>query len=174
MVIFLRLGGVQTKPVVIQELYFLIFIYFLHFYFCSNRITRDGARCLAGLLRQNDVLQILDLSFNRIEDDGAVCLSDAIALPHTKLRVYMSLPVSNRVVFVISADVLFTSSFSVSLSIQSNNVSTVGLLSLSKAINANPHLTHIYIWGNRLEEPVCVVRLLLLLFHTRYFKYSVI
>ncbi|KAK3515492.1 hypothetical protein QTP70_023611 [Hemibagrus guttatus] len=94
-----------------------------------NRITRDGARQLAGLLKQNDTLKILDLSFNRIEDDGVVCLSDAIMLKHTKLRA---------------------------LSIQSNNVSTVGLLSLSKAINTNPHLTHIYIWGNRLEEPACV------------------
>ncbi|XP_034153989.2 leucine-rich repeat-containing protein 34 [Pangasianodon hypophthalmus] len=94
-----------------------------------NRITRDGARHLARLLRQNDTLQILDLSFNRIEDDGAACLSDAIALKHTKLRA---------------------------LSIQSNGVSTVGLLSLSEAISANPHLTHVYIWGNRLEEPVCV------------------
>ncbi|XP_058233084.1 leucine-rich repeat-containing protein 34 isoform X2 [Hemibagrus wyckioides] len=94
-----------------------------------NRITRDGARQLAGLLKQNNTLKILDLSFNRIEDDGAVCLSDAIMLKHTKLTA---------------------------LSIQSNNVSTVGLLSLSKAVNTNPHLTHIYIWGNRLEEPACV------------------
>ncbi|TUS40677.1 Leucine-rich repeat-containing protein 34 [Bagarius yarrelli] len=91
-----------------------------------NRITRDGTRHLAVLLQHNDTLQILDLSFNRIEDDGAVRLSDAIALKHTKLRA---------------------------LSIQNNSVSTVGLLSLSKAITANPHLTHIYIWGNRLEEP---------------------
>ncbi|XP_060718027.1 leucine-rich repeat-containing protein 34 isoform X3 [Tachysurus vachellii] len=94
-----------------------------------NRITRDGARHLAEVLKQNDTLKILDLSFNRIEDEGAVCLSDAIMLKHTGLRA---------------------------LSIQSNNVSTLGLLSLSKAINTNPHLTHVYIWGNRLEEPVCV------------------
>ncbi|GAA6086074.1 leucine-rich repeat-containing protein 34 isoform X2 [Tachysurus ichikawai] len=94
-----------------------------------NRITRDGARHLAGLLKQNDTLKILDLSFNRIEDEGAVCLSNAIMLKHTGLRA---------------------------LSIQSNDVSTIGLLSLSKAINTNPHLTHVYIWGNRLEEPVCV------------------
>ncbi|KAF7691567.1 leucine-rich repeat-containing protein 34 [Silurus meridionalis] len=94
-----------------------------------NKITRDGARHLAGLLRQNGTLQILDLSFNRIENEGTVCLSEAIAMKHTKLST---------------------------LSIQSNNVSTVGLLSLSQAITANPHLTHVYIWGNRLEEPVCV------------------
>ncbi|KAI5610251.1 leucine-rich repeat-containing protein 34 isoform X1, partial [Silurus asotus] len=95
----------------------------------TNKITRDGARHLAGLLRQNDTLQILDLSFNRIENEGTVCLSEAIALKHTKLST---------------------------LCIQSNNVSTLGLLSLSQAITANPHLTHVYIWGNRLEEPVCV------------------
>ncbi|XP_027029557.2 leucine-rich repeat-containing protein 34 isoform X4 [Tachysurus fulvidraco] len=108
-----------------------------------NRITRDGARHLAGLLKQNDTLKILDLSFNRIEDEGTVCLSDAIALKHTGLRA---------------------------LSIQSNDVSTLGLLSLSKAISANPHLTHVYIWGNRLEEPVCVVRSLLQLVYTTTHK----
>ncbi|XP_063062712.1 leucine-rich repeat-containing protein 34 [Engraulis encrasicolus] len=93
-----------------------------------NRITRDGAKCLAEVLKQGSTLEILDLSANRIEDDGAVHLSQAIVVPHCKLKA---------------------------LSIPSNNISTVGLMSLSKAMETNTSLTHIYIWGNRLGESVC-------------------
>ncbi|XP_072514409.1 leucine-rich repeat-containing protein 34 [Salminus brasiliensis] len=119
---------------------------------CCNRISRDGVKCLAGVLKENNTLEILDLSSNRIEDDGAVYLSEAIKQPHCKLRA---------------------------LSIPSNNIATTGLLSLTKAMDTNPHLTHIYIWGNRLEEPVCVAfsQLIakgrLLKEHTDVFPYEV-
>uniref|UniRef100_A0A4W5JZA9 Leucine rich repeat containing 34 n=1 Tax=Hucho hucho TaxID=62062 RepID=A0A4W5JZA9_9TELE len=93
-----------------------------------NRVTRDGALCLAKVLKNNGTLEILDLASNRIEDDGALYLSQAIALPTCNLKA---------------------------LSIPSNNIATVGLVSLSRAMQANNTLTHIYIWGNRLEEPVC-------------------
>lgn len=56
------------------------------FLFNSNRITRDGAKCLSEVLKQSRSLEILDLSSNRIEDDGAVYLSEAIKLPHSKLK----------------------------------------------------------------------------------------
>lgn len=46
---------------------------------------------------------------------------------------------------------------SVRLSVNSNNIRTEGLLSLTQAMKANTTLTHIYIWGNHLEEPVCQV-----------------
>ncbi|XP_066524627.1 leucine-rich repeat-containing protein 34 isoform X2 [Hoplias malabaricus] len=117
-----------------------------------NRITRDGAKSLAEVLKQNNTLEILDLSSNRIEDEGAICLSEAIALTHCRLRA---------------------------LSIPSNNIGTAGLVSLTKAMGKNPHLTHIYIWGNRLEEPVCVAfsqliaRGTLLKEHTDVFPYEV-
>lgn len=62
----------------------------LFFFFYSNRITRDGAKCLSEVLKQNHSLEILDLSFNRIEDDGAVYLSEAIKLPHSKLKALVS------------------------------------------------------------------------------------
>ncbi|KAL2085265.1 hypothetical protein ACEWY4_018585 [Coilia grayii] len=94
-----------------------------------NRITRDGAKCLAEVLKQGSALEILDLSANRIEDDGAVYLSEAIVLPHCRLRA---------------------------LSIPSNNIGTVGLVALSEAMKSSSMLTHIYIWGNKLEEPVCM------------------
>ncbi|XP_030623437.1 leucine-rich repeat-containing protein 34 [Chanos chanos] len=93
-----------------------------------NRITRDGAKCLAEVLKQNSSLEILDLSSNRIEDDGAVYFSEALTRPECKLKA---------------------------LSIPFNNIGTVGLLSLSRAMKMNCCLTHIYIWGNKLEEPVC-------------------
>ncbi|GAA6233741.1 leucine-rich repeat-containing protein 34 isoform X1 [Lates japonicus] len=93
-----------------------------------NRVTRDGAYHLAEVLKQNPALEVLDLSFNRIEDDGAIYLSEAIAWPGSTLK---------------------------ELSVNSNNIRTEGLLSLTQAMKANTTLTHIYIWGNHLEEPVC-------------------
>ncbi|XP_016337541.1 leucine-rich repeat-containing protein 34-like [Sinocyclocheilus anshuiensis] len=94
-----------------------------------NRITRDGAKCLSEVLKQNPSLEILDLSSNRIEDDGAVYLSEAIKLPHSKLKA---------------------------LSVTSNNIGKEGLKSFNEAMKVNSCLTHIYIWGNKLEKPVCV------------------
>lgn len=53
---------------------------------CSNRVTRDGMRHLAEVLKQNSTLEILDLRANRLENDGAVYLSEAIAWPGCSLR----------------------------------------------------------------------------------------
>jgi len=63
---------------------FVLHCFFFLFY--SNRITRDGAKCLSDVLKQSCSLEILDLSSNRIEDDGVVYLSEAIKLPHSKLK----------------------------------------------------------------------------------------
>ncbi|KAM6953784.1 leucine-rich repeat-containing protein 34 [Aplochiton taeniatus] len=92
-----------------------------------NHVTRDGAQCLAKVLKHNGTLEILDLSFNRIEDDGALYLSEAVALPTCSLKA---------------------------LSIPSNNIGKLGLVALATAMKANSTLTHIYIWGNRLDETV--------------------
>ncbi|KAG9340080.1 hypothetical protein JZ751_022000, partial [Albula glossodonta] len=94
-----------------------------------NSIARDGARYLADLLKQNSTLEILDLSWNRIEDEGAAHLSQAIALHNSSLRA---------------------------LSIPSNSIGSAGLVLLAKAMDVNSSLSHIYIWGNKLEEPACV------------------
>ncbi|XP_056155494.1 leucine-rich repeat-containing protein 34 [Lampris incognitus] len=93
-----------------------------------NRVTRDGAQCLAEVLKRSVTLEVIDLSSNRIEDEGAVYLSEAIAWPACRLQA---------------------------LSITSNNIGGEGLVSLAKALQINRTLTHLYIWGNRLEEPVC-------------------
>nr|XP_046227772.1 leucine-rich repeat-containing protein 34 [Scatophagus argus]XP_046227773.1 leucine-rich repeat-containing protein 34 [Scatophagus argus] len=93
-----------------------------------NRVTRDGVLHLAKLLKENPTLEIIDLSSNRIEDDGAVYLSEAITSPGCILK---------------------------ELSVSSNNIKTEGLLSLAQAMKLNTVLSHIYIWGNHLEESVC-------------------
>ncbi|XP_040921675.1 leucine-rich repeat-containing protein 34 isoform X2 [Toxotes jaculatrix] len=93
-----------------------------------NRVTRDGVKHLAEVLKQNPTLEIIDLSSNRIEDEGAAYLSEAITWPGCTLK---------------------------ELSVNSNNIRTEGLLSLTQALKANTTLTHIYIWGNHVEEPVC-------------------
>lgn len=52
----------------------------------SNRVTRDGVRHLAELLKQSRTLQVVDLSSNRIEDEGAAYLSEGVAWPGCVLR----------------------------------------------------------------------------------------
>uniref|UniRef100_A0A3P9P3W8 Leucine rich repeat containing 34 n=2 Tax=Poecilia reticulata TaxID=8081 RepID=A0A3P9P3W8_POERE len=93
-----------------------------------NLVSRDGALHLSKVLKGNSPLEIIDLSSNRIEDPGAEYLSEAICCEGSVLR---------------------------ELSVCRNNISTCGLLSLSGALTNSPTLTHIYIWGNHLEEPVC-------------------
>ncbi|XP_029001475.1 leucine-rich repeat-containing protein 34 isoform X2 [Betta splendens] len=93
-----------------------------------NRVTRDGVSHLAKVLKLNPTLEVVDLSFNRMEDEGAVYLSEAITSPGCGLR---------------------------ELSVKGNSISAEGLLSLAQATGANTRLTHLYIWGNHLEEPVC-------------------
>uniref|UniRef100_A0A3B3TYW7 Leucine rich repeat containing 34 n=1 Tax=Poecilia latipinna TaxID=48699 RepID=A0A3B3TYW7_9TELE len=92
-----------------------------------NRVSRDGALHLSKVLKGNSPLEVIDLSSNRIEDPGAEYLSEAICCEGSVLR----------------------------LSVCRNNISTSGLLSLAGALTNSPTLTHIYIWGNHLEEPVC-------------------
>ena len=58
-----------------------IFFFFQY----SNNITRDGAKQLALLLKANTPLEVLNLAYNRIEDDGAVALAEAVAAYNTNL-----------------------------------------------------------------------------------------
>uniref|UniRef100_A0A3P9HLL9 Leucine rich repeat containing 34 n=1 Tax=Oryzias latipes TaxID=8090 RepID=A0A3P9HLL9_ORYLA len=95
-----------------------------------NRVSRDGAHHLAEVLKQSKTLEIIDLSSNRIEDEGAVHLSEAMATHGCSLK---------------------------ELSVCRNCIRTEGLLSLAQAVKHNQSLTHIYVWGNRLDEPVCQV-----------------
>uniref|UniRef100_H3C626 Leucine rich repeat containing 34 n=1 Tax=Tetraodon nigroviridis TaxID=99883 RepID=H3C626_TETNG len=93
-----------------------------------NGVSCSGAAHLAEVLKRNPTLDIVDLSFNRIEDAGAVYLSKVLSSPRCRLRA---------------------------LSVRWNNIRTEGLLALAQAVKVNSGLTHINIWGNHLEEPVC-------------------
>lgn len=52
----------------------------------SNKITCDGVKFLGEVLKRNQTLEILDLHTNRIEDAGAIYLSEALALHNRTLR----------------------------------------------------------------------------------------
>lgn len=54
--------------------------------FRSNGLSCDGAFHLAEVLRRNPTLDVMDLSFNRIQDEGAVHLSAALSSPACGLR----------------------------------------------------------------------------------------
>ncbi|NWS29570.1 LRC34 protein, partial [Polioptila caerulea] len=94
-----------------------------------NNIICDGAKFLGELLKRNHTLQILDLDANRIEDVGAIYLSEALATQNRGLQV---------------------------LSIVSNNITGKGLVALAQAMQSNMKLSHIYIWGNKLDRSTCV------------------
>lgn len=52
----------------------------------SNRITRDGAAYLAQFLQRDTPLKTLDLGNNRIEDDGAKAIAEALMYANTNLE----------------------------------------------------------------------------------------
>ncbi|XP_072307423.1 leucine-rich repeat-containing protein 34 [Eucyclogobius newberryi] len=96
----------------------------------GNRVTRDDVLPLVdALVRKDSALEVLDLTANQVEDEGAEYLSGALASPNCSLK---------------------------ELSLSSNSIRTAGLLSLAKALDQNSTLTHIYIWGNHFEDPVCL------------------
>ena len=53
--------------------------------FLRNRISRDGAYCIAQLLKHNTPLEHLNLAYNRIEDHGAEYISEALATGNNTL-----------------------------------------------------------------------------------------
>ncbi|NWZ34307.1 LRC34 protein, partial [Brachypodius atriceps] len=94
-----------------------------------NNITYDGAKFVGELLKRNKTLKILDLSANRIEDLGAIYLSEALETWNMTLQA---------------------------LSVVSNNITDEGLVALAQAMQSNTTLSHIYIWGNKLDRSTCV------------------
>ena len=76
--------------------FWLVFMYSFFLFQYSNNITRDGAKQLALLLKANTPLEILNLAYNRIEDDGAVALAEAVAAYNTNLTTWVSLNFMSR------------------------------------------------------------------------------
>ncbi|NWT66007.1 LRC34 protein, partial [Prunella himalayana] len=93
-----------------------------------NNITCDGVKFLGALLKRNQTLEILDLSANRIEDVGAIYLSEALATQNRTLKA---------------------------LSVVSNNITGKGLVALAQTMHSNMTLSHVYIWGNKLDRSTC-------------------
>ena len=52
----------------------------------SNKLSRDGARHLSVLLQVNTPLSQLNISNNRIEDEGLLHISQALATTNTNLK----------------------------------------------------------------------------------------
>lgn len=66
----------------VNRSWFSLFFFFFFCAFivmCSNLVSSDGVRHLAEVLRHNTTLRFLDLSSNRIGDEGAEFLSAALA-----------------------------------------------------------------------------------------------
>jgi Ran GTPase-activating protein (RanGAP) involved in mRNA processing and transport len=99
-----------------------------HLDLSCNRIGRDGAGHVARLLTLDTHLTHLDLSYNRIEDEGVISISNALTHYNRNLKM---------------------------LAICGNTISGRGLCALAKAIQANLALTHVYIWGNEMDEETC-------------------
>lgn len=57
-----------------------------YFSFHSNKITHDGMVFLADVLKSNTTLEVIDLSFNRIENAGAKNLSETLASHYRSLK----------------------------------------------------------------------------------------
>ncbi|XP_053513524.1 leucine-rich repeat-containing protein 34 isoform X2 [Artibeus jamaicensis] len=95
----------------------------------SNKITRDGIISLADVLKSNTTLEVIDLSFNRIENVGAQKLSETLASHNRSLKA---------------------------LSVVSNSIEGEGLVALSQSMKTNTTLSNIYIWGNKFDEATCV------------------
>ena len=76
---------------------------------------------MSEYLRKDAPLKELDLSNNRIENDGANYLADALTFSNTNLE---------------------------KLSIKCNNISKDGLLRIFDALKYNSTLNCLFIWGN--------------------------
>ena len=55
--------------------------------FCtSNKVSRDGAGFIAELLYVNTCLKSIDISCNRIENEGLIAISEALRHANTTLE----------------------------------------------------------------------------------------
>ena len=94
----------------------------------SNKMSRDGALAISKLLRINHTLAVLDIGNNRIESAGAKYLSGALIEENRSLTT---------------------------LVVVNNQIEGDGLVAIADAVENNPTLTNVYIWGNTLSDEAC-------------------
>ena len=97
----------------------------LHLDLSCNSLSRDGVKCIAQFLKTDPPLKILNLGFNRAEDQGVVFLSEALAKKNFTLAT---------------------------LILCSNSLTDVGLCSIAKTLHTNNTLIQLYIWGNKIGK----------------------
>lgn len=95
-----------------------------------NRMSRDGGLFLSEMLKCNQGLQILDLGNNRIEAPGASNLAAVLSQFNRTLHT---------------------------LVLVNNEIKSDGLISIANAIQDNPVLTNVYIWGNFIDNEASTV-----------------
>ncbi|XP_066933574.1 leucine-rich repeat-containing protein 34-like [Clytia hemisphaerica] len=100
----------------------------LHLDVSCNQLSRDGMESLAKYLKSNPPLRILNVGYNRAEDDGAIVLSNALSRGNINLET---------------------------LVIRNNSLTGKGLCALAKSLTLNTTLTQLYVWGNELDTPAC-------------------
>ncbi|XP_044196299.1 leucine-rich repeat-containing protein 34 isoform X1 [Thunnus albacares] len=114
-------------------------------------MTDSGMERLTEGLQLNHSLRYLDLRCNRVTRDGVRHLAEVLKKnPSLEVLDLSSNRIEDEGAVYLSEAVTRPGCILRELSVRSNNIRTEGLLSL-----ANTPLTHIYIWGNHLEEPVC-------------------
>ncbi|KAI3384165.1 hypothetical protein SNEBB_008199 [Seison nebaliae] len=100
-------------------------IFLTHIDFSCNKITRDGARCIAIYLESDPPLRVLDLGYNRIESQGTHFICDVMKFSNKTLET---------------------------LVLRSNNITTKGLGKITEMLLSNTTLINIYVWGNKFDE----------------------
>ena len=99
-----------------------------HIDLSCNNINANGAMSLAELLNKNTPLEGLSLCSNEIGDEGIESLSEILATRNCVLR---------------------------KLWVTNNSIQGAGLSSLARSLFTNNSLSHVYIWGNKLDDKAC-------------------
>jgi len=99
-----------------------------HIDLSCNSINAHGAASFAELLIKNTPLEGLSLCSNEIGDEGIEAISETLATRNNTLR---------------------------KLWVTNNSIHGSGLSSLAASLLTNTSLTHVYIWGNKLDDKAC-------------------
>ncbi len=80
---------------------------------------------MAEYLKKDKPLKTLDLSYNRIENEGAFYLADSLRFSNTNLE---------------------------KLGLKNNNIGHEGIFALLEALKSNSSINGLFIWGNQFDN----------------------